>query len=346
MLILDGIIFSLQYHGGISVYFKQLANVLLKNGISASVVLDLPLKQDFEIRLNNMAYDARGLERYRPCRVPAGGSVFHSSYYRRPNIKNIPTIVTVHDFVYERYARGPKRWLHTRQKLAAIRDAQAVICISESTRQDMLEFVGEIPGQTVHVIHNGVSDAFRPLSLPPAEASYVLYIGERGGYKNFATLLAAMEFLPDLELHCVGGGGFRPRELAGLPESVRRRVRHLGFVTDEALNEHYNRALCLVYPSSYEGFGIPVVEAMRAGCPAVTTRCKAVMEVGGDALTVADEADPRALADAVLRLTATEYRDRMVSAGLELSRRFSWDWTHKGTLAVYESLGAKREPAY
>jgi mannosyltransferase len=232
------------------------------------------------------------------------------------------------------------------QKHAAIRAAQAVICISESTRQDMLEFVGEIPGQTVHVIHNGVSDVFRPLSLTAEPAPYVLYVGERRGYKNFTRLLAAMEFLPDLELHCVGGGALRAEELAAAPAGTQCRIKHLGFISDEALNEHYNRAFCLVYPSSYEGFGIPVVEAMRAGCPVVSTRCKAVMEVGDDALTVADEADPRALADAVLRLTSAGYRDRMVSAGLEASRRFSWGQTHDGTLAVYKSLGASFEPSF
>ena len=246
----------------------------------------------------------------------------------------------MHDFVYERYAKGPKRWVHMHQKHAAIRAAQAVICISESTRQDMLEFVGEVSGQVVHVIHNGVSEVFRPLSLGPPSVPYVLYVGERRGYKNFMQLLQAMEFLPDLELHCVGGGALRVDEFAAVPESLQRRVKHLGFITDEALNEHYNRALCLVYPSSYEGFGIPVVEAMRAGCPVVSAECKAVLEVGRDALTVAEDASPRALADAVMRLTSEDYRNRVVSRGLEVSRHFSWQKTHEGTLSVYKNLGA------
>jgi mannosyltransferase len=286
------------------------------------------------------------MERYRSCRLPAGRSVFHSSYYRLPGQRGTPTVVTAHDFAYERYARGPRRWVHMRQKHAAIRAAQAVICVSEATRQDLMEFVGEIPGQTVHVIHNGVPEVFRPLSLASAPAPYVLYVGERRGYKNFTRLLAAMEFLPDLELHCVGGGDLRAEELAAAPASARHRIRHLGFVTDEALNEYYNRALCLVYPSSYEGFGIPVAEAMRAGCPVVSTRCKAVLEVGGDALTVAADADPRALADAVLCLTNVEYRNQVVSTGFEISRRFSWDRTHEGTLEVYRSLGASLKPSY
>ena len=347
-LLIDAIVFSLQRYGGISEYFHQLLRKLEKEGIPASVLLETPLKQPVGNSPSGLPFidrRARFLERYRSCRLPAGHSVFHSSYYRLPRATHAPSVVTVHDFVYERYAKGPKRWVHMHQKHAAIRAAQAVICVSEATRQDLMKFVGEIPGQTVHVIHNGVSEVFRPLALEPAPAPYVLYVGERRGYKNFTRLLAAMEFLPDIELHCVGGGDLRAEELAAAPASARHRIRHLGFVTDEALNEHYNRALCLVYPSSYEGFGIPVAEAMRAGCPVVSTRCKAVLEVGGDALTVAADADPSALADAVLRLTNTEYRNQVVSTGLEISRCFSWDRTHAGTLGVYRSLGANLKPS-
>lgn len=347
MVSLDGIIFSLQMRGGISEYFRQLLRKLEKDSIPASVMLETPLKQQVgsdSPMLTLVHRPGRFVERYRHCRLPAARSVFHSSYYRLPARRDTPTVVTVHDFVYERYASGPRRWVHTRQKLAAIKAAQAVICVSESTRQDLFEFVGETAGQAVHVIHNGVSEVFRPLSLTPAPAPYLLYVGERRGYKNFVLLLEAMAFLPDLELHCVGGGPLRADELTGVPPSVRGRVRHLGFVTDETLNELYNQAFCLVYPSSYEGFGIPVAEAMRAGCPVVGTVCRAVLEVGGKALTVAPETEPHALANAVLRLEDTEYRSRMVAAGLEVAGRFSWDRTHTGTLAVYRDLGANLEP--
>lgn len=343
MLHIDGIIFSLQQHGGISVYFRELLSRLTRQQVPHVLSLEAPLRQSMEdFSANAFLNSPRRLERYRSSRELTGvaATVFHSSYYRRPARSEQASAVTVYDFVYERFASGPKRWVHMHQKHAAIRAAQVVICISESTRQDMLEFVGVIPGQTVHVIHLGVSESFRPLSIEPASTPFVLYIGERRGYKNFMQLLAAMEFLPDLELHCVGGGALRAEELAAVPAAMHRRIKHLGFVTDEALNERYNRALCLVYPSSYEGFGIPVLEAMRAGCPVVSTECKAVMEVGGDALTLAADTDPRGLADAVLRLTSTEYRSRMVSTGLEVAKNFSWDKTYESTLSVYKSMGA------
>ena len=339
---IDGIIFSLQQQGGISVYFRKLLDYLATYHKPATLTLESPTRQEvFEYGrdVSVLSRPARPFERFRTCRVPAGMSVFHSSYYRLPSENRLPTVVTVHDFIYERYQRGPRQWVHTAQKNSAIRAAQAVICISNSTKDDLLEFVGETPRQVIHVIHNGVSDIFCNLSLEPAVTPYVLFVGQRGGYKNFRLVLKAMEFLPDLKLHCVGGGPIRTDELDGVPESVVRRIRHLGFVSDEELNVLYNRALCLVYPSSYEGFGIPVVEAMRAGCPVVSADCKAVLEVGRDALTIIAGSNPRAMADAILK-TASSDRAILVHKGLAVAQGYSWDATHRQTLQVYRNLGA------
>lgn len=341
-LTIDGIIFSLQNHGGISVYFHQLLEYLFIRKEKTTFLVEDPFLQDAKnigASLNIICRPARLFERYRLCRVPDNASVFHSSYYRLPSRRDVPTVVTVHDFIYERYQRGPRQWVHTAQKNAAIRAAQAVICISESTKQDLLEFVGETPGQKIYVIHNGVSDIFTNLGLKPLVTPFVLFVGQRGGYKNFSIALAAMEFLPELELHCVGGGPIRPEELKGVPDSVAKRIRHMGFVSDEELNVLYNRAVCLLYPSSYEGFGIPVVEAMRAGCPVVSMDCKAVLEVGRDALTVVSELDPRAMADAILK-TASSERASLIQKGLAVAQGYSWDATHERTVEVYRSLGA------
>jgi mannosyltransferase len=342
MILIDGIIFSLQKHGGISVYFRALIEYLSKKEEKTVLILDELQNQIVSIdeKLTLIHHQkSRIFERYRVCRTPAQGKLFHSSYYRQPDNTSIPSVVTVHDFIYERYQRGPRQWVHTSQKKAAIRAAQAVICISESTRQDFLEFVGETPGQKIHVIHNGVDDIFSRLSLEHKGTSFVLFVGQRAGYKNFSLVLAAMAFLPELELHCVGGGQFRPEELNDVPASVALRVRHLGFVSDRELNVLYNSAICLVYPSSYEGFGIPVVEAMRAGCPVVSMDCKAVLEVGRDALTVVSELDPKATADAILKTSSSE-RASLIQRGLVVAQGYSWDITHSQTLEVYRSLGA------
>lgn len=340
MIVIDGIVFSLQTHGGISVYFRKLLDYLESQRVHATLTLDNPVRQEisgYGTEIAVLRRRARILERYQSCRVPPDTSVFHSSYYRQPCASNLPTVMTVHDFIYERFARGPRRWIYTTQKYSAIRAAHAVICISESTKQDLLDYVGVSNEQSIHVIHNGGSETFRPVTLPSSPMPYLLYVGLRGGYKNFALALQAMALLPDFELYCVGGGRLRPRELSGVPASVAERIKHLGFVDDEMLNALYNQASCLVYPSSYEGFGIPVVEAMRAGCPVVSVACEAVIEVGGDALTIAEGLDPKALADAILKTVSSD-RPRLIERGLLRASAYSWEKTHARTLEVYRSL--------
>jgi mannosyltransferase len=345
---IDGIIFSLQKHGGISVYFRELLNGLDRWAEPYVLTLESPAVQDTSGLSSRadaiLARPARRLERIRRCRPAPGVSLFHSSYYRLPADKRLPSVVTVHDFIHERFRHGWSRRAHMMQKHAAIKAAQAVICISNATRDDLLDWVGETPGQQIHVIHNGVSDVFRPLPPSAPARPYLLFVGERAGYKNFSLVLSALARLPDLELHCVGGGPLRADELDAASPEVRARVKHLGYVTDEALNVHYNRAACLAYPSAYEGFGIPVLEAMRAGCPVVSLDCKAVREVGGDALTVAEEASAEALVRAITSTLDVNRRATVVQAGHRTAARFGWQATHRQTLEVYRSLGMGSAP--
>ncbi len=347
MITIDGIVFSLQRQGGISVYFRQLLNHLTSSEIPAYLTTEAPYLQNIPAPskyLSLIERKARVLERFRTARSLVETSVFHSSYYRLPKSENTPTVVTVHDFIYERFRHGPQRWAHIWQKHASIRAAQAVICVSESTREDLLEWVGEIDGQSIHVIHNGVSNNFYPIETKRVVNPFLLFVGERRGYKNFRVVLDALIYLPDMELHCVGGGSLQNIELEHVDDSVRKRVHHRGFVSDAELNILYNQAFCLVYPSSYEGFGIPVVEAMRAGCPVVCAPCKAVQEIGGTALTIAEKIESRTLADSVSMLELNEYRAQKIKQGLLQVEAYSWKNTHEKTLEVYRSLGADLTP--
>jgi mannosyltransferase len=338
---IDGIIFSLQKHGGITVYFRELLSHLITLEVPVRLTLELPLAQDIKSvskRLESVSRKARVFERYRSCRLGKGGSVFHSTYYRSPSPPAIPKVVTVHDFIYERTACGPRRWVHMHQKHSAIRQAQALICVSESTREDLLTWVGVRADQVVHVIPNGVSSIFRPIPVKPSEEAFILFVGGRAGYKNFSFILDALHYLPDFKLYCVGGGPLRDDEFRGRNLNVKDRVRYLGFISDKELNIAYNQAVCLVYPSRYEGFGIPVVEAMRAGCPVISLNCKAVVELGADALERLDDEDPKALAESVNRLCELAYREQRVLVGLERSKTYDWSRCHDQTLSVYESL--------
>jgi mannosyltransferase len=353
MIHLDGIVFSLQRHGGISVYTRELLRRLNAERWPTWLTLETPTAQapaigdagDDASTLTIAQRPRRPLERYRRCRAVRGATVFHSSYYRLPAQRRMPSVVTVHDFTYERFARGPRRWVHLAQKHAAIRAADALICISQATQADLERWVGVSPSQRVHVIPNGVGEAFHPLPAEPLpERPRLLFVGARGGYKNFALAVRALARLPDHELHCVGGGPLQAAELAAAPAEVRRRVVHLGFVDDDALNRHYNRAECLLYPSAYEGFGIPVLEAMRAGCPVIGIEpCSAVREVGGDALVVVPADDPAALAEAVLGLADPQERAARRTSGLRVAAAYSWASTHARTLEVFRAM--ERAPA-
>ena len=280
------------------------------------------------------------MERYRRCSIKEDlppRTVFHSSYYRRPSRRAIPSVVTVYDFTYERMLKGPRRWVHSWQKSSAIRSASSIICISNATRDDLQAYVGESSGQDVRVIHLAAGEEFRPIDAEPSARPFVLFVGRRGGYKNFEMVLQALAHLPDFELICVGGGALTAPELSHIDHSRRKRVRHLGAVSGARLNELYNRASCLAYTSSHEGFGIPVLEAMQAGCPVVSTTCKAVLEIGGEALTVA-ESDPVDLARCILQAASPSYRTGKIQAGMAIARRYSWEDTYQRTLDVYRQL--------
>jgi mannosyltransferase len=342
LVAVDGIVFSLQQYGGISVYFRELLSRLRRDAVPTTLTLDGALAQETPpagASVNLLPRAARPLERYRRWRLPATmrPGVFHSTYYRRPERAWLPSVVTVHDFTYERFVGGPRRWVHSAQKFSAIRAAQTVVCVSRSTLEDLTELVGLRADQQTKVIPNGVSDAFRPIQTESVSRPFMLFVGQRDGYKNFGRVLQSLALLPGLDLCCVGGGALRPDELSALAGAERRRVSHAGFVTEAELNKLYNQAQCLVYPSRYEGFGIPVAEAMRAGCPVVGTDCKAVCEVGGDALTIAED-EPAALAEAVLRTFDTDHRIAVIARGHRMAARYSWERTYRATLDVYRDL--------
>lgn len=346
---IDGIIFSLQKHGGITTYFRELLRRYQpEHGVC--LTLEQPVQQTFSDTdapaVQRVERAGRRLERMRRARPPSDQPVdiYHSTYYRRPVSHSQPSVVTVHDFVYQRFVRGQKKWRHQWQMVGAIRQAQHIICISEATRQDLLEFVPLRAGQEVSVIHHGVPEFFHPIqdgsvAPPTTQRPFILFVGQRGGYKNFSLALAALALLPDFELHCVGGGPLGEEELAAATPTTRARVRHLGFVDDARLNRLYNQAQCLLYPSLYEGFGIPVLESMRAGCPVVCIDCKAVVEIGGAALCVSEESgDPAALAKAVMITAEPKARARLRALGLERCGQFSWDRCFDQTIAAYRSL--------
>ena len=339
MLIVDGLIYSLQRHGGITVYFNELLQRAFVNGVACrTMVYEDASGHAAALPGNVVKLKLRFAERYRHCPVSGDASLFHSSYYRLPT-RPIPTVTTVHDFTYERFVKGPRRWLHSLQKFDAIRKSQAIICISESTRTDLMHFLPDVPPERVHVVHNGVGDAFFPLDLVgDAEKTrpFVLFVGARGGYKNFSVVVETLARLPDLRLVFVGGGSLSANEMALVNKNLGGRYQHLAGISDQALNNLYNHAYCLVYPSAYEGFGIPVLEAMKAGCPVIAFNGSSIPEVAGDAGLLLDRLTTDALEDAFHKLEDSTCRLTLRLNGLDRAKLFSWEKTFEETDRVYE----------
>lgn len=338
MIYIDGIIFSLQTTGGISVVFRELIQRLADRQIPFRLGLfdrcD-PCCATKHIELQK----ARIAERYRKCKVVFGASVFHSTYYRVPISRELPVVTTVHDFTYERFNSGPRRWLHSSQKFHAIRRANAIICVSEATKRDLLEFLPEIPQDRINVVYNGVSEKFYPVDgVPNISNPYILFVGARGGYKNFDIAVDTVSNIKEFSLCCVGGGAFSCEEKKILEKKLKGRYWHAGKVTTEDLNLLYNGAFGLLYPSSYEGFGIPILEAMRSGCPVVAVNSSSIPEIAGDSALLVGSADPELLTQAILSLDCARTRSAFRERGLIHSQLFSWDKTFDQTIDVYEKL--------
>ena len=342
MIEVDGIIFSLQRHGGVSVYTRQVIAGL--EAAERSAVLSLvepnhvrPQELSFK-KVEVRARPARLLERYRPFPSVPEASLAHSTYYRVPVDARVPLVTTVHDFIYERYFTGPALWVHRTQKRRAIQRSVAVICVSHATRSDLLRFVPEVNPATVKVVHNGVGEEFGPCAVAAPERPFVLFVGKREGYKNFRLVLHALDQLRGWSVVCVGGEAPGDPDFVELPEGARSQVTFLRGIGNTELNRLYNQAVCLAYTSEYEGFGIPVLEAMRAGCPVVTAGCPSVLEIAGRACRVVPPDDPGAFARACREVVEPAARKELQEAGIEAAKAFSWSRCHGETAAVYDEV--------
>lgn len=327
MIGFDGIIYSLQSAGGITTYFDH----IIRHAISKSVPhrLYLPEKVSLE-RFNTRSYvheKSRVLTRYRDLSVDSDIGVFFSSYYRLSK-QQIPNVVTVHDFIYEKYRSGIPKMVHSYQKKRAILNADHLICVSESTKNDLLKFNTSVDESRISVIYNGVSNAFYPEAC--SKGDYVLYVGQRSYYKNFALLLDALRNT-GIKLKIVGGGVLSADELQKI-KLFNIEYDHEININDDRLRHLYNRAVALVYPSSYEGFGIPVIEAFRCNCPVVTVPCQAVDEISGG-FTIRASLNPDSIQKAIKQLISRNNTD-LISNAYKHSLRFSWDDTSFKTLQV------------
>ena len=258
--------------------------------------------------------------------------VLHCPTFRGPvSPPACPLVVTVHDLAVLRHPETFNQWTRQYSRLCVSRVARAarfVIAVSEQTKGDVVELLG-VPADRIRVIPNGVADAFSP-DGPAEDGDYVLAVATLEPRKNLPRLAEATRRL-GVELRVAGAPGWGRVELGS-------GVLRLGRPSDEELARLYRGARCLAYPSLYEGFGIPILEAMASGTPVVTSRGGATEEVAGGAAVLVDPRDQAAIAAGIEEASAR--RGELVAAGLERARAFSWAETARRTAEVYREAAA------
>jgi glycosyltransferase involved in cell wall biosynthesis len=286
---------------------------------------------------NQMARMAWSLPKVLRRRSP---DVAHFQYVVPPLYRGA-AVITVHDLSFERnpeFMSTKDRVVFQRLVPWSARRAARVLTVSDWSRRDILERYG-LEDEKVVVTPNGVDAAFRPDGPVPDVSPYLLFVGAIQPRKDPLTAVEALALL-DADLRLVMAG---PHKLG--VDLVRERVESLGLssrvelrghVTQEELAALYRGALCLVFPSRYEGFGLPVLEAMASGTPVVCARASALPEVAGDAAVLVEPGDAEALADGVRE--ALRRRDDLVAAGLARAAVFRWSATAARTAAVYREV--------
>lgn len=364
-ILFDHQTFSLQNFGGISRYYTELIREINQTPgnqacLSAIVSNNVHLREagikvnaffpgwNFQ-RKTSLIYRINQLYGTAQLRAKAY-DVFHATYYDPyflPHLDRRPFVVTFMDMIHEKFVQQfpglDDGGLITEQKRVLAQRAARIIAISESTKRDVVELLDVDPAK-IDVIYLGSSLRAMPVQpdTGPKPAPYLLFVGRRERYKNFEGLLRAVHPLlrqHKLNLVCAGGDPFTPEERALIDEVDANDWVEQRPIDDKSLQTLYQRAVAFVFPSLYEGFGIPILEAFACGCPCIVSNSSSLPEVAGDAALYIDPAMPDSIAEAVNQLiNNAQLRQTLINRGREQLSRFSWQRTVTETLNVYQSV--------
>jgi glycosyltransferase involved in cell wall biosynthesis len=255
-----------------------------------------------------------------------GLDLLHCTTFRGPARRGLPTVLTVHDLAILRSPEAFPRWhrLYGRAGLVRVlREADAVVAVSELTKRETVALAGISP-ERIRVVPNGVDPVFTQ-DGPRADGDYVLAVATLEPRKNLARVVEAAR-VAGVELRVVGARGWGGVEVEGW----------VGEIPDAELAALYRGARCVLYPSLYEGFGLPVLEAMSSGVPVVTSRGTAMEEVAGGAAVLVDPLDVEAIAEGIR--SADAERDLLVPRGLARAGEFTWARAADALVGLWEEL--------
>jgi len=360
-VLFDGQIFVAQPTGGISRYYTFLASGLNEEpGVRARIIAPLHRNEHLSASPGAPVWGVGVPRHWRVGKIsrlamraasPGASAllrpdIVHETYYDTSRYLTVGKrrVTTVYDMIHELYYPGDPTTEHKKRTLAR---CEHVICISHNTKKDLCELL-DFPPERASVTHLAYDDFSGSIgSGPPlvlGGAPYILFVGNRSGHKNFIGLMKAFALLPDLvrnfRLAYFGGPPLNDEERAsaaeiGLPPDT---LVHLSG-GDALLGQAYANATAFVYPSLYEGFGIPPLEAMSAGCPVLSSNSSSLPEVVGDAALLFDPADVEALRDALDRVAQSDtLRQDLIQRGHKQRRQFSRERCVAETLAVYRGI--------
>ncbi|MGL4533676.1 MAG: glycosyltransferase family 4 protein [Fusobacteriaceae bacterium] len=344
---LDNIVFSKQDSAGISVYWKEISNRILNDKSHSANIVEQEInsknifRSEMKIPKEIIKYENRlplWLYKFLPLTLKIEeNSIFHSSYYRVSYSRKVKNIVTVHDFTHEYFFPLHKKFLNYWKKKLAIMKADGIICISQNTKKDLLKFHPWAKNKKIKVIYNGVGDQFFPINGIEKEKN-ILFVGSRVSYKNFNMAVDVLKELKSYNLVIIGGGKLSDDEKKNLEKKIPGRYVHKTGISSENLNLEFNKAFAFIYPSSYEGFGIPILESMKAGCPVITTNKSSIPEVADNAALLVKEIKSEEFLEKIIYLKNQENRNEIIEKGIKHSTKFSWETTYLETISFYQEI--------
>lgn len=276
-------------------------------------------------------------------------NIFHPTYYDPYFLKYLsskPFVLTVHDMIHELYPDAVSKWdKSANYKKILVGRAKKIICISNNTKNDLMKILN-VNEEKISVIYHSNSLQYKKdlivekqLSLPN---KYLLYVGNRNyNYKNFTFMLISLEKVlkenNELYLICAGGGKFSQKEIELFKRlGIINKLRHCN-VNDEQLGALYSNALGFIYPSLYEGFGIPILESFSCGCPVICSHRSSFPEIGENAVEYFEPTDELSIENAVKNVIYNfKRREELIKLGYERLKSFSWFKSAEKTLSVYQ----------
>lgn len=363
----DGMIFQRQAAGGINRYFESLIGHLPEH-VQPMITTSTTRQQNFPEH-NNLELYLRQFElprpfrkvgravqavRFRAVESQVAPDLVHATYYDMlgdsiRNVRSAPLVVTVHDMTHEKLPDLIDRHgKHAAMKRRAIEQADAIICVSRNTRKDLLEIYPHLKTRISvihHATHLGDVEPLVSSDSHGDDRPSFLYVGSRTSYKNFDRLLLAMQQIvathPDAQLRTVGSPFTRSEqqklEAMGLADCV---INH-GLVSDSELSSLYRSSVALVYPSLYEGFGLPLIEAMSCDTAVIASDCSSIPEVVGEAGMLFNPHSTDSLVRCMNELlNDPNARADLITAGQQRRSQFSWNRAAEETLSVYERVMA------